>query len=534
MNTTDTLSSSLNMNINTLQYAMLQALIRNKDLLPVTESSGFTNVKMKNLYFELLDAYNKNNNITTAELYAIQTSWALRLKEDVQAKEDKEIIDKAVYIVENELTINDASIIEHFNRTVYNQCISKTESELQEVLNSLRSTSPKNIVKKLSDMQMLVDNLASKIMVDSDIDSDEFDVCESDIDFDVLAPIPRPRIPTGMKGWDIENLGMSTGHVVTIGATSGSGKSAMASQLALNMAMAGANVMFISLEMSRVEVTHRFLASVTGTNISDFANPEKYDQFFKESISQDYANKFLLSDGILGGGDIIVMTPRESYTMQQLLQKIKQSKRFFIKPKNPEAKKVIIIDYLSLLAGFSGDDGWKKLIEASRVAKLFAEANDILMILLVQTDENFKVRYSTGINDNADLSWIWKYGITIKELESSGVNLAYVPQITALLNNNPGLMVTQLQFKKGRSYNRNIKNDMVLFDFSTMTVKSVEKEADAVRAEYTTLQNIIESNKKKTMSMMTGGNQNIKSKAKMNNMDSNNAAMEDVDTTALV
>jgi hypothetical protein len=65
------------------------------------------------------------------------------------------------------------------------------------------------------------------------------------------------------------------------------------------------------------------------------------------------------------------------------------------------------IDYLNLLRGGSGDDAWSKLSDMARSAKINAEQTNSVNVLLVQVNEEGKIRYSRGVSEHSSASWVW-------------------------------------------------------------------------------------------------------------------------------
>ena len=66
-------------------------------------------------------------------------------------------------------------------------------------------------------------------------------------------------IPTGFKVYDELSGGFDRGSFVALGATSGGGKSTLATQLCVNMARLGYKVVLVPLEMSKKEMQFHFL-----------------------------------------------------------------------------------------------------------------------------------------------------------------------------------------------------------------------------------------------------------------------------------
>ena len=200
-------------------------------------------------------------------------------------------------------------------------------------------------------------------------------------------------IPTGFDSFDRINIGVPDGSCFVIGAPSGEGKSVLAVNLATAMATSGAKVCLVSLEMNREQVWIRIIASLLALKVNDISTNKLSIQKWDEI---ERAVKILGASLRLSKGMLDIYTPEVDPDIEELLFGLK-----------PYGYKVIIIDYLSLLRGFDGDQFWLKLGNAVRLCKRFAEINGMTIVPVVQTDEDGKARFSGMIKDNASLMWTW-------------------------------------------------------------------------------------------------------------------------------
>ena len=76
----------------------------------------------------------------------------------------------------------------------------------------------------------------------------------------------------------------------------------------------------------------------------------------------------------------------------------------------------VIIDYISLLKGVDGDDMWRALGAVARYAKINAEVENRVNILLCQVGDDAKIRYARAISEHSSNSWIWVATREAKEL----------------------------------------------------------------------------------------------------------------------
>ncbi len=201
-------------------------------------------------------------------------------------------------------------------------------------------------------------------------------------------------IPSGIKPFDEQSGGFMRGSLVTIGATSGGGKSLVGTtQLAINMATAGYKVVVVPLEMSEKEMTSRFIANraeidVTRILQGRLATGEKERAF---EVYQKWVKRIKKR-----GGRLSVFKPREDLSIEEVFAAV-----------NALDADVVLIDYISLLKGADADDAWQKLGAMARVAKINAEATGRVNILLCQVSEEGKIRYARAISEHSTNSWIW-------------------------------------------------------------------------------------------------------------------------------
>jgi replicative DNA helicase len=208
-------------------------------------------------------------------------------------------------------------------------------------------------------------------------------------------------IPTGIPEFDDVAGGFGRGSVVLMGAPSGCGKSLVAGAVATNMAELGYKVTLVPLEMSKREMNARIIAKVTRTNLTKLLL-QKLATGERDLVRKRYlkwAKKVKAKRGRL-----TIFKPKEDMTIEELIAAL-----------SAYDCDVKIIDYISLLKGTDGDDMWRKLSAVARYCKIHAEAEDCVVILLVQVDEDGKVRYSRGVAEHANNALLWWNKAEIKE-----------------------------------------------------------------------------------------------------------------------
>lgn len=200
-------------------------------------------------------------------------------------------------------------------------------------------------------------------------------------------------IPTGLATWDERNGGFFRGSLVVLGGASGSGKSILANQLAVNQAQIGYGVDLAPLEMSASEMVSRTTASVTSADSIDIIlkRLSTADRELVMKRMKRFHRRITKAGGRYG-----IFKPRTDMTMEAILSAL-----------HSQDNDVIYIDYISLLAGVGGDDAWQKLGEVARMGKIYAENHNKVVVLLAQVSEDGKIRYSQTIKEHASVAWVF-------------------------------------------------------------------------------------------------------------------------------
>lgn len=194
-------------------------------------------------------------------------------------------------------------------------------------------------------------------------------------------------IPTGYKVFDEVNGGFPRGGLVTIGGSTGAGKSIMAVDLAVKQASMGYRVVIVPLEMTQRELTARIIANVTGTDALLVTQNHKMSQQEK-----DVTNKKMtawMKKTAKANGSVFIYEPDRDITIEEIYAEIASY--------DPD---VVIIDYISLLAGADSDDQWRQLGKMARLAKINAKNTNRVNILLCQVDQEGKIRYARSIAEH--------------------------------------------------------------------------------------------------------------------------------------
>jgi replicative DNA helicase len=181
-------------------------------------------------------------------------------------------------------------------------------------------------------------------------------------------------LPTGYEDLDKILCGLRSGALYTLAARPGMGKSTLAMNIAETLSVKGqVPVAFFSLEMSADELNQRMLGSYSSINLQRFINHD-YDKEERVRLLKEMAKKI----PTLNAAPIHIC-PRTDITISQLRA---EARRYV---KNYGAK-LVIVDYLQLVAGSKGSRGNRvaEVGEISRGLKKMALELDVPVIALAQ------------------------------------------------------------------------------------------------------------------------------------------------------
>ncbi len=201
-------------------------------------------------------------------------------------------------------------------------------------------------------------------------------------------------IPTGLKVFDVPNMGWLRSSLVTIGGPSGAGKSQLAASISESVASFGYKVAMIPLEMSHLEMTARFYAKIARMDSM---------RILQGRLTKE--EKKLLKNRVLRwekrvarlGGRYTIYKPGGDVLIEEAYDGVEAF--------NPD---MTVLDYVSLLRTRPGVDQWKQLGDDARYAKINAETRNRVNVLLCQVNEEGKIRYARAITEHSSNSWIFK------------------------------------------------------------------------------------------------------------------------------
>jgi replicative DNA helicase len=213
-----------------------------------------------------------------------------------------------------------------------------------------------------------------------------------------------PLIPTGFKAFDERSRGFFLGSLVVLAATTGGGKTTLAQQLLKNISLAGYPTALVPLEMTEEESTSRLLSSVSGINLIKFLS---YSLNENEKLQVRKDLKRFERKLKKRGSSYMIYDPKYDISIEELLNTL-----------HPYGHKVILVDYISLLRGVDGEQGWVQLGKVARICKVWAKTHNILIILLAQLSKQGEVRYAKSLVEHSNNVWSW---VSTEESRETGI-----------------------------------------------------------------------------------------------------------------
>lgn len=196
-------------------------------------------------------------------------------------------------------------------------------------------------------------------------------------------------IETGFYGLDKQNGGFQNGDLIILAARPSIGKSALAGQLALNMAAKQTGVGIVSLEMSNNEIAGRLAALDT-----DLDFDATYRGLFKDEYDRERMYKIISQRT---SNYPIYISDKTGVDINEIRAKAEKMRRMY-------GIKCLIIDYLQLIETpyYANRNRENAVAELSRKCKIMAKEIHIPVIVLCQLNREITKR--TGKNRHPQLS----------------------------------------------------------------------------------------------------------------------------------
>ena len=173
-------------------------------------------------------------------------------------------------------------------------------------------------------------------------------------------------IKTGFGGLDEPLGGLSAGDYFILAARPSIGKSAFALQAAVNVAKKNHPVLYVSPEMTELQLTQRMLSAESGVAYKKISKPSSMTELERDAVKEAYANTRTLPLVIDDSPDQTLMDVR-------------------LKGRRMKAKgglDLIVVDYLQLLC--PNDDSKEEVTQVSRGLKAVAKVLDVPVLAVSQ------------------------------------------------------------------------------------------------------------------------------------------------------
>jgi len=189
---------------------------------------------------------------------------------------------------------------------------------------------------------------------------------------------PDRRVWSGFKSLDLLLEGWQPGHLVLLASRPAMGKSSLALNIADHNASAGVPTMFISLEMTRAELTTRLLAARSPLTLSELRNrnltPEQWEHI-EETSERLHITALPL-----------FIEDRPALILSELMVEVKRLV-------DTAGVRLVVIDYIQLIRlGGRQQDRYQEVTEVSRALKIAAMEMGITIVALAQLNRGLEAR----------------------------------------------------------------------------------------------------------------------------------------------
>lgn len=186
-------------------------------------------------------------------------------------------------------------------------------------------------------------------------------------------------VNTGISDLNRITRGWQPTDLIILAARPGQGKTALSLTEALNAASSGSPVQFFSLEMSKVQLTQRMLASVSTVHLEKIRNGE---------VNEEEQKKILNASTLISKMPIYI-DDRSGLNISQIAARAKKAKM-------QKGIKLIIVDYLQLIqAAIKTKNRNEQISEITGGLKNLAKSLDVPIIALSQLSRDIESRKGT-------------------------------------------------------------------------------------------------------------------------------------------
>lgn len=194
-------------------------------------------------------------------------------------------------------------------------------------------------------------------------------------EFKVTQQLPPDATPTPFRSLnamcrdDGGGIGIGRGWNVTIGANTGNGKSLMALNFAAAALEAGECVGFVSLEMSKEQLSTRLYAVSSGIRVIELEKGPSYNPLALEQAYEGMKERFGYTPHLLVNNDPLSSV----HEVQDMLDTMRTNGcRWFV------------VDYIQLVGSGSMDSILRQVTEASSLLRRYAKKHKVTIVGLSQ------------------------------------------------------------------------------------------------------------------------------------------------------
>jgi replicative DNA helicase len=227
-------------------------------------------------------------------------------------------------------------------------------------------------------------------------------------------------LPTGFKHLDDLTLGLQPSDLIILAARPSQGKTSLALNMAVNIALTGANVLVFSLEMSKGQLGERVLSTEAQVDSKEIRNgrayrdAEKFDRIVEASVRLSEASLFI--------------DDKSGISIAEIKNKCRRQKQ-------KSGLDLIVVDYLQLMdfgvigrAAGRPENRQQEVATLSRMLKQLAREMECPVLVLSQLSREIEkgsqrnprlsdLRESGAIEQDADIV-MFIHGVEKKDGES--------------------------------------------------------------------------------------------------------------------
>jgi len=342
--------------------------------------SDFFEINHQKIYQAILQLYEKNQAIDT-----------LTLANVLKNNKNIELIGGPAYLAELTNYVPSASHIEEYANIVIQKSFRRKLIQISAEISEISNNEDQDLNDLIEETETKIFNI-SQNHVNQNVVSLEAILAES---FDRLDDLHKDKnkirgIPTGYKDLDNKLAGFQKSDLIVLAARPSMGKTALALNLAHNIAIKTKEpVLIFSLEMSKEQLVDRILAMESGVNAWALRTGNLTDNDF-EKIGN--------AMGVLSEAPIFI-DDSPGITIAELRTKAKREA-------HKKNLSLIIVDYLQLMSGgnrySNSSNRVQEVSEISRSLKIVARELNVPILALSQLSRSVENR-SPQIPQLADL-----------------------------------------------------------------------------------------------------------------------------------